>query len=192
MLSIAATQFAGTSTPMPFAYYNRLSAADKRTYRRSDEIESVPLPRAAAKALGELAPRLELALRAENPVLAQTIAGQILQGLVTALATPPVRIEVLAVRPHDDWGELHGLYEPVEDERAAHIQVWMRTARHKRVVAFRSFLRTILHEFCHHLDYEHFGLDDSFHTEGFYKRESSLFRQIMGEPTTPRQRRKDA
>lgn len=176
---------------MPFAYYNRLSAADKRTYRRSDAIVDVPLPGAAAAALRPLAPRLELALTAENPVLAQTIAAQLLQGLVSALATPPVRIEVLAVRPHDDWGELHGLYEPGEDERAARIQVWMRTARHKRVVAFRSFLRTILHEFCHHLDYEHFGLDDSFHTEGFYKRESSLFRQIMGDAAAPRRRRED-
>jgi hypothetical protein len=34
----------------------------------------------------------------------------------------------------------------------------MRTAAHKRVVAFRTFLRTLLHELCHHLDYEWLGL----------------------------------
>ncbi len=55
----------------------------------------------------------------------------------------------------------------------------MRTARQGRVVAFRTFLRTFLHEFCHHLDYHLFSLTDSFHTEGFYKRESSLFHQLM-------------
>jgi hypothetical protein len=31
-----------------------------------------------------------------------------------------------------------------------------------------------VHEFLHHLDYEHFKLPETFHTEGFYRRESSL------------------
>ena len=44
---------------------------------------------------------------------------------------------------------------------------------------FRTFLRTLLHELCHHLDYELLDLDDSFHTEGFFKRESSLFKQLV-------------
>jgi hypothetical protein len=55
----------------------------------------------------------------------------------------------------------------------------MRTARHRRVVAFRTFLRTLLHEIGHHVDYERLGLADSFHTEGFFKRESSLFKQLV-------------
>jgi hypothetical protein len=57
----------------------------------------------------------------------------------------------------------------------------MRTAQRRQVVKFRTFLRTLLHELCHHLDYELLRLADSFHTEGFYKRESSLLRQILGE-----------
>jgi len=51
------------------------------------------------------------------------------------------------------------------------------------VVKFRTFLRTLLHELGHHLDYEMLGLPDSFHTEGFYKRESSLLRQLLGAET---------
>jgi hypothetical protein len=57
----------------------------------------------------------------------------------------------------------------------------MRTAQRRQVVKFRTFLRTLLHELCHHLDYELLRLPDSFHTEGFYKRESSLLRQLLGE-----------
>jgi hypothetical protein len=55
------------------------------------------------------------------------------------------------------------------------------------VVAFRTFLRTLLHEFCHHLDYTLLGLQDSFHTEGFFRRESGLFSQLVGEnsPSAP-------
>ena len=43
---------------------------------------------------------------------------------------------------------------------------WMRTARRKQVVAFRTFLRTFLHEIGHHLDYELLRLAETFHTEG--------------------------
>ena len=55
----------------------------------------------------------------------------------------------------------------------------MRTARRYQVVRFRTFLRTLLHERCHHLDSELVALPDSFHTEGFYKRESRLLRQLV-------------
>jgi uncharacterized damage-inducible protein DinB len=55
----------------------------------------------------------------------------------------------------------------------------MRTARHKRVVAFRTFLRTLLHEVGHHVDYTLLRLGDSFHTQGFYARESHLFHQLV-------------
>jgi hypothetical protein len=60
----------------------------------------------------------------------------------------------------------------------------MRTAQRRRVVAFRTFLRTLLHELGHHLDYSYLRLPDSFHTEGFYKRESSLMHQLL-PPTKP-------
>jgi hypothetical protein len=55
----------------------------------------------------------------------------------------------------------------------------MRTARFARVVAFRTFLRTLLQELLHHLDVRFLHLPTSFHTEGFYKRESSLFHQLV-------------
>ena len=34
---------------------------------------------------------------------------------------------------------------------------------------------------CHHLDYELLGLDESFHTTGFFKRESYLYRRLLGD-----------
>ena len=61
----------------------------------------------------------------------------------------------------------------------------MRTARQARVVAFRTFLRTLLHEIGHHLDYTHLKLAESFHTEGFFRRESSLFHQLVPEQPAP-------
>jgi len=95
------------------------------------------------------------------------------------LRVPPLRTQVLAVRPSRRWGELHGLYNGASAGRVARVSVWMRTARRHQVVKFRTFLRTLLHELCHHLDYELLALPDSFHTDGFYKRESSLLRQLL-------------
>ena len=57
----------------------------------------------------------------------------------------------------------------------------MKTAARGQVVAFRSFLRTLLHELCHHLDYTLYALADSFHTEGFFRRENALFYQLVPE-----------
>ncbi len=164
---------------MVFSYYNRLSARQQSIYRQSDEIKAVRLPRPA-----ELRPHvieLEPALKAENRREVERLCQGISDGIVAQLDAPPVAIQVLAARPADDWGELHGLYMPEEDSTTAKIQVWMRTAKHKKVVAFRSFLRTLLHELCHHLDYEFFHFPETMHTEGFYNRESSLFHQLVPE-----------
>jgi len=32
---------------------------------------------------------------------------------------------------------------------------------------------------CHHLDYELFALEETFHTDGFYRRESSLANAML-------------
>ncbi len=162
---------------MPFAYYSRLSPARRRIYDRSDAIERIALPDAAA--LRPLLAPLEAALTGERRAEAERLCAALAAGIVGQLRAPPLRVAVLAVRPSSDWGELHGLYLPEDEGQLALIKLWMRTAKNKRVVAYRSFLRTLLHELCHHLDYELYRLEETFHTEGFYKRESSLFNQLL-------------
>jgi hypothetical protein len=158
---------------MVFSYYKKLSTAQKRIYRKSDDIHAVPLP--DGKALHPLIPRLVSALEHEDRDRTEEICKALARGLTSRLGVPLLRLKVLAVRPITGSEELHGLYELAEGRASAVITLWMRTARHRRVVAFRSFLRTLLHEMCHHLDYHLYNLPDSYHTQGFYKRESSLF-----------------
>lgn len=163
---------------MPFAYFDRLSPARQRIYLRSDAIDQVALPAGAdftavVGALGQ-------ALAAQERARAERASRQLLGGLCASMAVPPLAVKVLTVRPSGDWGELHGLYEPVGGgRRRALVTLWMRTAARQQVVAFRTFLRTLLHEFCHHLDYELYGLPETFHTEGFYKRESQLLARLL-------------
>ncbi len=162
---------------MRFAYYRRLSRARQRIYRHSDAIEGIRLP--DGHGLEALASELATALAAEDKRAVARLCGELTRGICASLRAPAVRVRVLARRPSSAWEELHGLYQPAHSGEPAGITVWMRTAKRRQVVAFRTFLRTLLHELCHHLDYELFGLAETFHTEGFYKRESSLFRQLV-------------
>jgi len=165
---------------MPFAYYRNLSRAQQAIYRKSDSITEIRLPRPAV--LHPLVAALEAALTSEDRAATQEASDRLVRGLTDAMGVRAVRVEVLAARPHARWGELHGLYTFTQGQRPR-IQLWMRTAKQKRVVAFRTYLRTLLHEVGHHVDYMLLGLKDSFHTEGFYKRESSLFHQLVPERT---------
>ena len=162
---------------MVFNYYNRLSASRQSIYRQSDEIGQVRLPEPGM--LQPIIPELEVALKSEKRHDVEKLSQRIIDLIALQLRAPEIRVQVLAARPSDDTGELHGLYIPEVDGVSAKIQLWMRTAKHKRVVAFRSFLRTLLHELCHHLDYEIFQFPETFHTEGFYNRESSLFHHLV-------------
>lgn len=168
---------------MPFAYYDRLSPARQAIYRRSDAIGALALP-ADTPVAGPVR-AIEQGLKLAERAAVQRSTQALVDALVTGFSVPPIDVRVLAVRPSDHEGELHGLYEPDEDLPRARICVWMKTAQRKQVVAFRSYLRTVVHEMLHHLDYELFELPETFHTEGFYKRESSLSNAIFAAAGYP-------
>ncbi|MFO0714862.1 MAG: hypothetical protein U0353_33790 [Sandaracinus sp.] len=163
---------------MPFDYYASLSAKNKRIYLASDRVREILVPDAALANVALELRRLRTALGAASQRASAQSSREIVRRLTEALgvATPETRVH--EVRPHGDYGELHGLYTRWEDGRAR-IEVWMRTAVNERPVAFRTFLRTLAHELVHHLDYVQLTLDDSFHTEGFFARESSLLKQLL-------------
>ena len=162
---------------MRYAYYAKLNSKQKAIYRRSDAVVRISLPSPAT--LAPLVHTLENALASEQRATIERAARALGDAVLASLEVRPLRIKVLTRRPSTTTSELHGLYEPAEKRSAAVITVWMRTAANKRVVAFRTCLRTLLHEICHHLDYELLKLEDSFHTAGFFKRESSLFKQLV-------------
>ena len=169
-----------------FAYYGRLSAESKRTYRKSDSIDRVAVP--GVEALQPLARAIEPALAGADRAGVERACQALVDGLNARLGTPRLTVRVLERRPSNSEGELHGLYEPDEvTGGTARITLWMRTASREQVVRFRTFLRTLVHELCHHLDYELYQLAETFHTQGFYNRESALVRELLGESLQGRQ-----
>lgn len=165
---------------MPFSYYDRLNAKRKRIYDRSDAIVTLPLPEGADTA--PVVAAIGAGLVADRETEVQRACQRLLDDLTVRFSVPPLRAKVYATRPSGDWGELHGMYLPEDEGKRAVVELWMRTAQKQKVVAPRTFLRTLLHELCHHLDYELYRLEETFHTEGFYKRESHLLNQLAGPP----------
>jgi hypothetical protein len=62
------------------------------------------------------------------------------------------------------------------------IRVWMRTAVRKQVTSLGTFLSTLCHEFCRHLDYQRLGYGDLWYTRGFYQCTAALYHRVRGRP----------
>lgn len=174
---------------MPFEYYHNLSPSQKAVYRKSDRVTALPL--LEKENLRLLVGKLKKALEKEQAGEVRQASRDLCREICRALGVEPVKVKILSRRPSSSGEELMGTYSERED-RPAEIAVWMRTAKRKQVVAVKTFLRTLLHELCHHLDYTLLELDDSFHTEGFFRRESHLFTQLYSDPPKPPPRKKPA
>ena len=156
------------------SFRHRLPRAQQREYDRSNAVPAIPL-KVTPRLLRATALLAEMLPQGQQPAI-ERLAQAISDEICTSLRVPIVRVQVRGTRPSNARGELHGLYSP--GERQDRIQVWMITAKRGQVVAFKTFLRTLLHEVCHHLDYELLHLRISLHTDGFFKRESSVFAQV--------------
>jgi hypothetical protein len=95
---------------------------------------------------------------------------------------PRCEVRVLAARPlrvrEYSTIELFGDYHP----DTLLIRVWLRTAIRKDVTSFGTFLSTLCHEFCHHLDFQRLRYGNSWHTRGFYERTAALYHHARGTP----------
>jgi hypothetical protein len=161
------------------AYFFRLPARAQRTYLKSDSIGQFELEPDAGAIL--LTAAMMRAVSGGFPVATERAAQALADRICEVLALRAVRVEVRGVRPHNTRGELHGIFYPRGPSQcpgAPLIILWMRTAQRRDVVKPKTFLRTLMHELGHYLDYTLLGLDESFHTSGFFRRESFLVRTL--------------
>jgi hypothetical protein len=154
------------------AWYRRLPPALRRVAADSDRVPTLPLR--AGPDLRQLVSMLPAVLATGRCADVESNAQRVADGICRALDVSRVRVQVRERRPHDARGELHGLYTPASPPDFCSVTLWMFTARRGQIVAPRTFLRTLLHELCHHFDYTCLRLRESLHTQGFYQRESSL------------------
>ncbi|MGO9602820.1 MAG: hypothetical protein ACLQAT_05355 [Candidatus Binataceae bacterium] len=161
------------------AYFYRLSQHAQRSYLASDSITRFDLTpdKDATDAIATLVLTLGDGNTAETAEATRMVAAEVCR----LVKVPTLKVEVRDVRPKNTRGELHGLFYPFEPRTRTppHIVLWMRTAARRDVVKPRTFVRTLMHELAHYFDYAVLKLGDSFHTRGFFARESFLVRTLM-------------
>ncbi len=154
--------------------------ADRAGFLESDRITTLDLPQdgcllAVAKSIGP-------AMNAGQSASVRRACTEFLGVASEFYNVPDCGVRVLSARPlrvrERMATELFGDYAP----ETILVRVWMRTAVRKEITSFGTFLSTICHEFCHHLDYQHFGFRDSWHTRGFYERAAVLYHYARGTP----------
>jgi len=154
--------------------------ANRGGFLESDRIRTLDLPQDGR--LLAIAESIDSAMKAGQSADACRACAEFLDAASEFYKVPACDIRVLAARPlrvRESWSaELFGDYSP----ESMLIRVWMRTAVRKEVTSFGTFLSTLCHEFCHHLDFQRFGFSDSWHTCGFYERAASLYHYARGTP----------
>jgi hypothetical protein len=125
---------------------------------------------------------LDLAMKSGQSAPVLEVCAEFLRVAAEFYGVSQPQVRVLAARPVRAYeggaSELFGDY----DLRKQEIRVWMRTALRKQVTSLGTFLSTLCHEFCHHLDVQRLGFGDTPHTRGFYARTAVLYHHARGTP----------
>ena len=142
-------------------------------FAHSDRLKTLALP--GDGRLSRIAGSIESAMKAEAIGDVRRACAEFLTTASDFYQVRTCSVRVLAARPPT---ELFGDYHPT----TMLIRVWIRTAVRKEITSFGTFLSTLCHEFCHHLDFQLFGFRDSWHTRGFYERTATLYHHSRGTP----------
>jgi len=154
--------------------------ANRAGFLESDRMKSLDLPNDGR--LPSISKSIESAMNAGTSGDVRRTCAEFLDVASEFYQVLDCGIRVLAARPRRvrERGtfELFGDYDP----ETSMIRVWLRTAVRKEITSFGTFLSTLCHEFCHHLDFQKFGYPDSWHTRGFYERAAALYHHARGTP----------
>src|SRR5580704_16792602 len=151
-----------------------------KSFRESDQRNLIPLP--PDNRLVRNAVAIESAMKDGEAAGIRRTCSDFLHAASSFYSVPECIVRVLAARPlrvrEYSTSELFGDYHP----DTLVIRVWKQTAIKKEITSFGTFLSTLCHEFCHHLDFHRLGLRGSWHTRGFYERTALLYHHARGTP----------
>jgi hypothetical protein len=149
-------------------------------FTQSERIRTLDLPQ--HRDLISIAKSIESAMRTGTTADVHKASAEFLNLASSFYHVPECGIRVLAARPlrirEHSATELFGDYNP----ETMLMRIWMRTAVRKEITSFGTFLSTLCHEFCHHLDFQKFRFPDSWHTRGFYERSAALYHYVRETP----------
>ena len=151
---------------------------NRNLFTESDRVNTLGLP--TDDRLGRIATAIEAAIEIGKTPGVLAVSREFLDTAADFYQVKHCNLRVLEARPlrvkERSTLELFGDYHP----DTILIRVWMKTAVRKEVTSFGTFLSTLCHEFCHHLDFQRYP--DSWHTRGFYERTAALYHHARGTP----------
>ncbi len=153
---------------------------DRSAFSESDRTKTLSLPE-DAHLLADVSTDIETTIKTGSTAKVRAHCAEFLSRASRFYQVPACGVRVLAARPlrGREWTvELFGDYDP----ETMMLRLWMRTAIKKEITSFGTFLSTLCHEFCHHLDYHLFKFSDSWHTRGFYERSAVLYHHARQTP----------
>lgn len=153
---------------------------DNAEYMRSDSMRVLALP--PGDKLQGLAANLKVAMKTDDRKEVHAASAALMKELSVAFLVSPPPLKVLSARPlrvtENYATETFGDY----DFESTQIRLWMRTAVQKKTTSFGTYLSTLCHEFCHHLDVVALELPHTYHTRGFYERSALLYHHVQNTP----------
>ena len=148
---------------------------NRNLFTESDRVNTLGLP--TDNRLSRIATAIEAAMKIGKTPGVLALSREFLDTAADFYQVKHCNLRVLEARPlrvkERSTLELFGDYHP----DTILIRVWMKTAVRKEVTSFGTFLSTLCHEFCHHLDFQR--CPDSWHTRGFYERTARLSVQML-------------
>jgi len=150
-------------------------------FRESERLTRIELP--VTLRLSQLAQVIDSVMKEGSREQVRRACAEFLSAAAAFYSVRVPEVRALAARPlrvrEGRWAtELFGDYSIGN----MLIRIWTRTAVRKQVTSFGTFLSTLCHEFCHHLDCQKFGFIRSPHTRGFYERAAVLYHHARGTP----------
>lgn len=162
-----------------------IDPAERRAYRASDRAPMIDL--LPARTIRPLFVAIQRAMVGGLCSEVRSATEDALEHLSDHESVRVPRVRVLARRPRIvlapfEVTEVHGYYDSITER----MTLWLRTPTTGQVTSYRGFVNTLLHEFCHHLDFVKLGWAPSFHTRGFFARVDALYHHVLATPARER------
>ena len=119
-------------------------------------------------------------LTATNVSERQSVGQNLLDEISRSLSIPSPLLNVNDKRQNHSLKNGRLARKTYGTYKAGKITISNKTAIRESILAPKTFLDTLLHEFMHHYDYEVLKFPSSLHTAGFYYRLGDITRKLIG------------
>ena len=148
---------------------------NKAVYLKSNSIKDTPFQ--PNKEAINYAKRL---LSSTDASERQALGQNLLNEISRTLSIPAPQLNINDKRQNHSLKNGKLMRKTYGTYKAGKITISNKTAIREAVLAPKTFLDTLIHEFMHHYDYEVLKFPSSLHTAGFYYRLGDVMKKLIG------------